>query len=107
MGSGEAIAIIVVISIIAIVVLAASATKKEDGGKRKEVEEAERLLARIASVKSAKIIGTVVSTEGHNGNMTNYIMHTVRLIYQDGSIGLVTLRETDPFLQGIISKLEN
>ena len=39
--------------------------------------------------------------------MTNYIMHTVRLIYQDGSIGLVTLRETDPFLQGIISKLEN
>ncbi len=34
-------------------------------------------------------------------------MHTVRLIYQDGKIDLVTIRESDPFMRGIIEKLEN
>ncbi len=63
--------------------------------------------ARVENVKSAKILGTVISEEGSNGNMTNYVMHTIRLIYQDDSKDLITIRESDPFVQAIIEKLEN
>ncbi len=80
------------------------------GSEQDEIEKkvlAEAFASRVDRVASAKILGTVVSVEGSNGNMTNYIMHTIRLTYTDGKKDVITIRESDPFVQAIVDKLEN
>ena len=74
-----------------------------------EIVKAKRakLKAQIADVQSARILSSFIIDEDYEGELIEIVMHTVRLIHQDGHKSIVTAKEEDPFFQGIIDKLEN
>lgn len=75
--------------------------------KQKKSNQAKLLEARIDTVQTALLLDSFVSAEGYDGNITNYVMHTIRLTYIDGKKDVISIHESDPFFYGIIDKLEN
>lgn len=72
----------------------------------RDAELAATITAYLNSVTKVKPLGVSISEEGSNGYLTNYVIYAFLLEFTDGHRELCSGKDTDPVINGLLSKID-